>query len=138
MISVTKIFRFEAAHILSDYNGDCKNIHGHSYELHVSVRSKNNSTKMVVDFKELKSIVKKEVIDILDHTLMLKDSPVHIQRFGVLPYKTIFFSEEPTVEFLIHWISEKLNSAFGPEILLSKLILFETADSYATKSFETM
>jgi len=68
-IRVTKEFTFEMAHALWNYDGPCRNIHGHSYKLYVTVFGNtlldNTSTKlgMVMDFSELKKIVKKYVID---------------------------------------------------------------------------
>jgi 6-pyruvoyltetrahydropterin/6-carboxytetrahydropterin synthase len=77
MISITKIFRFEAAHALLHYPGSCARIHGHSYELHVTVCARNETEEwieglgIIMDFKDLKAIVQKNVIDLLDHKLLL-------------------------------------------------------------------
>ena len=66
-IRVTKEFRFEAAHALKGYDGPCKNVHGHSYELSVTVIgipiADRQSTKlgMVMDFGDLKKIIKKQI-----------------------------------------------------------------------------
>ena len=78
-IRVTKEFRFEAAHALKGYDGPCRNIHGHSYELSVTVtgipETDTSSTKlgMVMDFGDLKRLVKREIIDQYDHALILND-----------------------------------------------------------------
>ena len=59
MIHLTKIFRFEAAHALMGYDGRCRNIHGHSYEMRVTIKGNpimdDNSPKngMVMDFGDL-------------------------------------------------------------------------------------
>lgn len=73
-ISVTKIFRFEAAHFLPHYNGACARLHGHSYKLEVTVSSPvvfdpdNNAVEsMVMDFSQLSTIVKKKIVDKYDH-----------------------------------------------------------------------
>ena len=72
MLSVTKIFYFEMAHAIYGYSGPCKNVHGHSYELHVTVGADDQGDEFIpapgfiLDFKELKSIVNTSVIDILD------------------------------------------------------------------------
>ncbi len=77
MISITKIFRFEAAHAIHHYQGSCKNIHGHSYELHVTVKAKEptggyvEGLGIILDFKELKTLVKSHVVTELDHKLIL-------------------------------------------------------------------
>ena len=72
MVRITKEFKFEMAHALHGYDGLCKNIHGHSYKLFVTVKGKikndNGNAKdgMVLDFDVLKSIVKPEVINKYD------------------------------------------------------------------------
>ena len=64
MIQLTKIFHFEMAHAIDGYPGACKNIHGHSYELHVQVNSGNQSNEYIegiglaIDFKDIKNIIK--------------------------------------------------------------------------------
>ena len=80
MIQITKIFHFEMAHAIHGYEGACKNIHGHSYELHVSVCAANGNRDyipapgFVVDFSEIKKIVNKTVIEKFDHKLLLSES----------------------------------------------------------------
>ena len=89
-IRVTKEFRFEAAHALKGYDGPCKNVHGHSYELSVTVIgtpiTDRQSTKlgMVMDFGDLKKIIKKQIVDPFDHALLLNsDLPQEeLQKFG--------------------------------------------------------
>ena len=76
-IRITKEFKFEMAHALYGYDGLCKNIHGHSYKLWVTVKGnvlqKNNHKKngMVMDFGELKQITNKHIIDKYDHSFVL-------------------------------------------------------------------
>lgn len=116
--SITKKFEFEAAHRLPDHLGKCKNFHGHSYKLEVTVSSnKLNSQGMVMDFGDLKSIVKKHVLDRLDHS-NLND-----------------FFEVPTAENMIKWIHLKLDVFITEEtkgkIILEKVRLYETSNSYA-------
>jgi len=78
-IRITKQFDFEAAHALEGYYGKCKDIHGHSYHLKVTVLGKVHlgadkvEESMVMDFTDLKKIIKGEVIDLFDHKLVLKD-----------------------------------------------------------------
>jgi queuosine biosynthesis protein QueD len=68
MISVTKIFTFEAAHYLEDYPGKCATMHGHSYKLEIEVAGDGvGDNWMVVDFGDLKKVVNEEVVDKLDH-----------------------------------------------------------------------
>ena len=79
LIRITKEFKFEMAHALKGYDGPCKNIHGHSYVLNVTVSGypiideTNPKLGMVMDFGDLKKIVRKAVIDIFDHALVLNN-----------------------------------------------------------------
>ncbi|HDR67792.1 MAG TPA: 6-carboxytetrahydropterin synthase, partial [Bacteroidaceae bacterium] len=76
-IRVTIEFGFEMAHALWNYDGACKNIHGHSYKLFVTVIGRPSDREghpkfgMVIDFKDLKDIVKNSVIKQLDHALVV-------------------------------------------------------------------
>jgi len=105
---ITKIFRFDSAHKLKDYVGACANLHGHTYELHVSVKSEVDGKGFVMDFKELKTIVKERVVDKLDHTL-IND-----------------IIEQPTAENIVIWIWGQLKS----KLPLYEIRLYETPDSY--------
>ncbi len=138
-IKVTKIFTFEMAHALLGYDGDCKNIHGHSYVLHVTVSGTpieddiNPKNGMVIDFFDLKMIVKKKIIDKYDHALVLnsKITPAVKEtlkkNFGKV-YEEKF---QPTCENLVlHFVNE-LKNTLPKEVDLSKVKLFETATSYA-------
>ena len=68
IIRITKQFNFEAGHALYGYDGKCKNVHGHSYKLSVTVSGEpitdNTNVKfgMVIDFSDLKKIVKEEIV----------------------------------------------------------------------------
>ena len=76
-IRVTKRFHFEMAHTLYEYDGLCRNIHGHSYNLDVTIsgepRNEPGHPKdgMVLDFGELKNIVKTQIVNRFDHALMV-------------------------------------------------------------------
>ena len=116
-ISITKKFEFEAAHKLPNHSGKCRNLHGHSYKLEVTVSSnKLNGQGMVMDFGDLKAIVKKHVLDKFDHS-NLND-----------------FFEIPTAEHMIHWIYLTLDVHITDEwkskINVERVRLYETSNSY--------
>jgi 6-pyruvoyltetrahydropterin/6-carboxytetrahydropterin synthase len=134
MISITKIFRFEAAHAIFGYQGKCGAVHGHSYELHVTVRSEANayleSPGFIIDFKDLKTIVMETIINKMDHHLMLSGS--YIKHHGEKNADNVMaFEVEPSAENLLLYISKELTAALPSNIRLSALKLFETRDSYA-------
>lgn len=115
-MTVTKKFEFSYAHFLPEYSGKCKHMHGHNAVLEVEVSGppigigKVYDT-MVVDFGDLKDLVRIEILDVLDHKLLNE------------------ILEIPTAESMVIWIWERLQIVFGEE--LQRVRVFETSDSYA-------
>jgi len=131
VLSITKIFHFEAAHTISCYNGQCKNIHGHSYELHVTITGQVlNESNMLIDFKELKKIVEIQVTNDFDHALILKMSHENKEAYKTINTKIHWLKEEPTAEFLVTEIAQRIMPKLPSNITLKKLKLFETASCY--------
>ncbi len=77
VVRVTKEFSFEMAHVLLNYDGPCRNVHGHSYRLFVTLSGiplddqENPKNGMVLDFKDLKNIIRKEIINVFDHSVVV-------------------------------------------------------------------
>lgn len=118
MLTVTKIFHFEAAHSLPDYKGACHNLHGHSYKLEVRVsgdiQAEGEKRGMIIDFKDIKSIVNDKIVSKLDHAYLNDTYP------------------NPTAEVMIRDIGVKLYLEFNKMgIELQSVRLWETADSCA-------
>ncbi|MBS1490860.1 MAG: 6-carboxytetrahydropterin synthase [Bacteroidetes bacterium] len=138
MISVTKIFRFEAAHAIYAYPGPCGHIHGHSYELHVTVSHRHYENKylegqgMIIDFKELKKRVMVNAIDMLDHKLILSDTFLSHSTQTFDTNQLVIFPVEPTAENMLIFLRDRISAVLPDEILLDSLKLWETRDSYAT------
>ncbi len=94
-IRVSKDFRFEAAHRLPWHEGLCKNLHGHSYHVTVSLFGERNDRGMVVDFKHIKKLVK-PLIDEWDHAVLIAEYDTELRdvvaaigsRFALLPVDT--------------------------------------------------
>lgn len=137
MISITKIFRFETAHAIHQYQGSCRNIHGHSYELHVTVKAKEpadgyvKGLGIIFDFKELKTIVQSNVVKTLDHKLLLSKAYLDLKQHDFLPEELVVFEEEPTAENILIFARDQIQSALPEYIELHSLKLWETRDSYA-------
>ena len=138
-IRLTKIFNFETAHALHGYSGKCKNIHGHSYKLFVTILGKPNTVNnhpelgMVMDFGDLKKIVNQLIIDKLDHAILLNQNTEHKDLGDQLlaqGHKVIFTDYQPTCENMLIDFAEKLKNALPNHISLVKLKLFETENSY--------
>ena len=117
MLTVTKHFGFEACHHLPYYEGACHNIHGHSYKLDVTVGgniikdTNNPKCGMIVDFKDLKKIVKENVVDKYDHS-NLND-----------------FFENPTAEIMVVDIAYSIMQKLPKEVYLVSVKLWETTFS---------
>lgn len=136
-VRVTKEFRFEMAHALLGYDGPCKNIHGHSYQLAVTLKGKpiNNTVEskngMVVDFADIKKMVTAEIIQPFDHALVLNKKTSFQLRSELQEQKLILVEFQPTCEnMLIHFV-EKIKNVLPPRLALHHLLLRETSTSYA-------
>ena len=142
MIRITKKFKFEMAHALHGYDGLCKNIHGHSYKLFVTVKGKIKNEKgnakdgMVLDFDVLKSIVKPEVINKYDHSLVLNANSPHSEIDLSAFEKVFFLPYQPTSENLVTDFALKIKSKLPKGVELIKVVLSETATSFAEWNIE--
>lgn len=135
MLSVTKVFQFEAAHAISNHNGPCRHIHGHSYKLHVTVTSARlNDLGMIMDFGELKEVVNKAVISRFDHALILSRTGSHAATLAAnaAEGKLVLLEAEPTAEYLLDVIVAGLRSLLPAGVSLLRLELWETSTSCAT------
>lgn len=112
-VSLTKIFTFDSAHKLYDYDGPCARIHGHTYKLEVSVCGPL-SPDMVIDFYDVKKIVEAMVLTKIDHQYLNE----------VVPFN-------PSVENMAGWIADLLEPAFEPPVKLQKIRLWENQSSFA-------
>lgn len=127
------------AHALWNYDGACKNIHGHSYRLFVTIIGTpigdENNVKfgMVLDFKDLKDIVNRNIVKILDHSLIVYKNAEgeSLDSVKKMYEKVYVFDFQPTCENLVIHIANILNQTIPPELTLYSLKLFETATSYA-------
>lgn len=132
MLSVTKTFRFEAAHSISNHEGMCRNIHGHSYVLEVSVKgTPGNKSNMVIDFKDLKRVVEQQVIKEYDHVLFLKKNDLNVTMMKNSLSRVIWFDEEPTAEYLLLDVVGRIQHVLPEPVVLCRLKLHETETSFA-------
>jgi 6-pyruvoyltetrahydropterin/6-carboxytetrahydropterin synthase len=137
-IRVTKEFRFEAAHALKGYDGPCSNVHGHSYELSVTVIgtpvTDRQSAKlgMVMDFGDLKMIIKKQVVDPFDHALLLNSelAQEELLHFGEPFTNIVFLPYQPTSENFLLDFAKRIRELLPTGVSLHSMRLRETANSY--------
>ncbi len=138
-IRITKIYNFEMAHVLKDYDGPCRNIHGHSYKLFVTVAgtpiTDENSPKkgMVMDFKDLKAIVKTHIVSRFDHALVINNETDKDMIAGMKKHmeNVIEVDYQPTSENLVADFAGIIRSNLPENVQLHNLRLWETATSYS-------
>lgn len=136
-IRVTKEFRFEMAHALFGHDGPCKNIHGHSYQLSVTVKGKpiqdssDPKIGMVVDFSDMKKWVADEIVTPFDHSLVLNKNTTEAIYSGLKTQKLLLVDFQPTCENMIICFAEKLKKVLPTSLMLHHLLLRETSTSYA-------
>jgi 6-pyruvoyltetrahydropterin/6-carboxytetrahydropterin synthase len=139
-IRITKQFSFETGHALYGYDGKCKNVHGHSYKLSVTVIGNpitdTNNVKfgMVIDFSDLKKIVKEEIVEIFDHATVFNKNTPHVELATELQnrgHHVILVEYQPTSENMVIDFAEKIKNRLPKEIQLHSLKLQETESSFA-------
>ena len=139
-IRITKQFDFETGHALYGYDGKCKNVHGHSYKLSVTViGTPNEDTQdvkygMVIDFKDLKVIVQEEIVEKFDHATVFNKNTPHVELAHELQtrgHNVILVDYQPTSEMMLVDFAAKINAKIPDTITLHSLRLQETATSYA-------
>jgi len=139
VIRVTREFTFEMAHVLRNYDGPCRNVHGHSYRLFVTVSGKplkdneNPKDGMVIDFTDLKNIVLTKIINQFDHSVVISRNfdrekmEMMTKTFG----NTVIVDYQPTCENLVADFAERLSAYLPRDVRLHSLKLYETVNSYA-------
>ena len=133
MLTVTKSIKFDAAHVLTNHQGLCKNLHGHTYRVEVSVVQPPESTEdMVIDFKDLKRLCEEVILARFDHAFIYDSTSVaeseiaavvakHGMRAVALPFRS-------TAENLARHFHEQLAARIAG---LSAVRVWETPDSCA-------
>ena len=139
-IRITKQFTFETGHALYGYDGKCKNVHGHSYKLSVTVIgmpiTDRNNVKfgMVIDFSDLKKIVKEEIVDQFDHATVFNETTPHIELASELKnrgHHVILVNYQPTSENMVIDFAKRIKDRLPKNISLFSLKLQETDSSFA-------
>lgn len=117
MTTITKHFKFEAAHRLSKHDGKCKRLHGHSYKLAVSVRGPiNPDTGFVVDFGYLKALVDDAIISKLDHQY-LGDGSLWLKPEGACFTEATWIVHAPALSANFYPSAENLAATIGKLLL---------------------
>jgi len=139
-IRITKQFSFETGHALYGYDGKCKNVHGHSYKLSVTVigtpitDTSHVKLGMVIDFGDLKKIVKEDIEDVFDHATVFNKNTPHVELAKELQnrgHNVILVDYQPTSENMVIDFANKIKNRLPENIELHSLKLQETETSFA-------
>ncbi|MFI3258828.1 MAG: 6-carboxytetrahydropterin synthase [Rikenellaceae bacterium] len=139
-IRLTKEFSFETAHALQGYSGACRDIHGHSYRLFVTVVGEpiedveSANYGMVIDFGRLKGIVNEQVVSRLDHAFVLRqsaESEAVVEAIGAVYRNVVLTHYQPTCENMLADFAHRIASQLPAGVELHSLKLHETATSFA-------
>jgi|TARA_B110000285_G_C15099670_1_gene604230 6-pyruvoyltetrahydropterin/6-carboxytetrahydropterin synthase len=139
-IRVTKQFTFEMASALPNYDGDCANIHGHSYKLDITVigepieDTSNPKFGMLIDFGDIKKVVNGEIVDKLDHSMVVSKHSAH-GNFDPTKYgfggKIVYTDYQPTVENMLSDFATRLQGKFPKGVELHSIKIRETGTAFA-------
>ena len=133
MTTVTKTVRFDAAHVLTNHQGLCKNLHGHTYRVDVSVAQPDDDARdMVIDFKDLKRIANEVVCARFDHAFIYSTASIGEREIAAVVEK----NGMRTVAIPFRSTAENLAKLFFGELRahvpgLVEVKVWETADSAA-------
>ena len=139
-IRITKQFTFETGHALYGYDGKCRNVHGHSYKLSVTVigipitDTSHVKLGMVIDFGDLKKIVKEEIVEPFDHATVFNKNTPHMELAKELKdrgHKVILADYQPTSENMVIDFASKIKTRLSKEIQLHSIKLRETETAFA-------
>ncbi|MDG2053000.1 MAG: 6-carboxytetrahydropterin synthase [Flavobacteriaceae bacterium] len=139
-IRITKQFSFETGHALYGYDGKCRNVHGHSYKLYVTVIGQPISDTthvklgMVIDFSDLKVLIKNKIVDVFDHATVFNKNTPHVELAKELAdrgHNVLLVDYQPTSEMMIIDFANVIKQELPSHIKLHSLKLQETDSSYA-------
>lgn len=135
-VRITKEFRFEMSHLLWNYDGLCKNIHGHSYILFVTVMgdiitdTNNPKLGMVIDFGDLKKIVNQQIVSQMDHAVAIYEKGGH-EEIRNLTERVVSLPYQPTCENMVVDFAQRISNHLPVGVSLFSIKLHETATSFA-------
>ena len=138
MLTITKSVKFDAAHVLTNHKGLCKNLHGHTYRVDVSVRqAEGDGSDMVMDFKDVKHICEETVLSKFDHAFIYDETSAGESEIAAVVHRngmrTAALPFRSTAENLARWIFEALEGRIAG---LHAVRVYETSDSCAEYTAE--
>ena len=143
MLTITKRLEFDAGHRIPQHKSQCRNLHGHRYALEITLEGEpvddpeSSDHGMLMDFSDVKSLAKDNLVDLWDHAFLVHDGDTLIRDLlAQIPgHKTVVVDRVPTAENLVAIAFEILDplyvAHFGNGLTLKKLRLYETPTSWA-------
>ncbi len=133
MLRVTKTVRFDAAHVLTNHQGLCKNLHGHTYRVDVSVKQPpHDNGDMVIDFKDLKHVCEDVILSHFDHAFIYDSTSSGESEIAAVVLKngmrTVAIPFRSTAENLARYFYQRLKERLPN---LDAVCVYETPDSCA-------
>lgn len=140
---ITRRLEFDAGHRIPDHASQCRHLHGHRYALEVTlsgdvIRADGSPVNgMVMDFGEVKSIAKTQVVDAWDHAFLVYRGDHTVADFlASLPgHKTVVLDVVPTAENLaalaFRILDPLYHDSYGNHLRLERVRLFETPNCWA-------
>jgi len=131
MLTVSKQCTFDAAHVLTNHAGQCKNLHGHTYRVVVEVAEGGDGSDMVIDFKDLKQVMREVILERFDHAFIFDEASAseceiaaviakHGMRSVGLPFRS-------TAENLARYFFQQLSA----RVNVASVQVYETPESCA-------
>lgn len=126
---------FDAAHFLKNYEGKCRNIHGHRWSVVVEIASEHiqeegTSRGMVFDFGDLK-VKLKQICEEFDHSLICEEGALKAKTLEALQeeeFRMVLVPFTPTAENFARYIYHKMKETFQE---VCKVVVYETPDNCA-------
>ncbi|MGB4466941.1 MAG: 6-carboxytetrahydropterin synthase QueD [Azovibrio sp.] len=140
---ITRRLEFDAGHRIPDHKSQCRNLHGHRYLIEITLAGEvietagDSSNGMIMDFSDIKSIAKAELVDQWDHAFLVYAGDQSVVDFlATLPgHKTVKLDRIPTAENLAQIAFDRLRPAYqncyGKQLRLQKIRLYETPNCWA-------
>lgn len=140
VMEITKIIEWDMGHRVPNNRNKCQHPHGHRYRLEVTLAGPLNSERgsssegMVLDFTDLKQLLREHIHDPLDHCFMIYDQDPIMAPFAAAhstELKLVVMPFIPTAENIVLWCYETLRARMPESSPISRLRLYETPNSWA-------
>lgn len=140
---ITQRLEFDAGHRIPNHKSQCRHLHGHRYVIEITLSGDIIATEgvseqgMVMDFSDVKSLVKKHLVDNWDHAFIAWKNDTEVLKFlnSLSNHKTVILDSPPTAENLsleaFRILTEVFRTSYGKNLILEQVRLYETPNCWA-------